>query len=172
MDVKSSIIKRMKMNLYPDEIRKNLPEIDLEKLAEEKINAIICDVDNTLCRHDEVQISKEKRDWIKKAQSLGMQVILISNNHSPRIEKLAHKLNCQAYGFSLKPLPFTYKKILKRNQLDKKEVICIGDQLFTDIWGAKGMKLRNIYVKPISESDIFYTKLSRKIENWILKEKL
>ncbi len=42
----------------------------------------------------------------------------------------------------------------------------------TDIWGARLMRLKNIYVKPMSESDIIYTKFSRKIEKKIMKEKL
>lgn len=162
----------MKMNWYPDEIKTSLLDVDLDQLKKEGIEAIICDVDNTLCTHDELVISNEKKAWIKKAHDLGMKVILISNNHVGRIQKIADDLGCQAYGFSLKPLPHTYMKILKKNHLKKEHVICIGDQLFTDIWGAKGMKLKNIYVKPISEADIFYTRLSRKIENRILKERL
>ena len=162
----------MKMNWYPDEVKESLLDIDLMKLKKEKIDVIVCDVDNTLCRHDEVQLSQEKREWIQKAQQLGMRVILISNNHSARIKKIAHELGCQAYGFSLKPLPHTYRRILKKNQISRNQIVCIGDQLLTDIWGAKMMKLRNIYVKPLSESDIFYTKLSRKIENRILKERI
>lgn len=170
LNEKSSIIKNMK--LYPDEIKESILNIDLKKLKNENIKAIICDVDNTLCTHDETDLSEEKKNWIEEAKNLGMNVILISNNHVSRIQKIASDLNCQAYGFSLKPFPHTYLRILKKNQLNRKEVICIGDQLFTDIFGAKIMKIRNIYVKPISESDIIYTKLSRKVENWILKEKL
>lgn len=169
---KSSIIKKMKFTLYPDEIKNKLIEIDLDILYQQSIRVIVLDVDNTLCSHDEEEISSDKLIWIQHAFELGMDIVLISNNHAPRIERIAKRLGCQYYGFSLKPFPFTYRKMMRKNQWEKENMICIGDQLFTDILGAKFMKLRNIYVHPISEKDIIYTKISRKIENWILKERL
>lgn len=162
----------MKINIYPDEIKKSVLDIDLKKLKEENIHVLICDVDNTLCLHDEEEISKDKMEWLKQAVSFDMKIILISNNHVSRIERVARLIDAKAYGFALKPFPFTYMKMLKENKISKDEAICIGDQLFTDIFGAKFMGIRNIYVHPMSESDIIYTKLSRAIENYILKEKL
>lgn len=155
--------------LQPNVMKKSILEIDLDEYLDKK--AIICDVDNTLCCHDEEMLSSERRAWIERAK-LNFQVILISNNHKGRIERLANSLGCKAYGFSLKPLKHTYKKILRENNLKVEEVLCIGDQIMTDIIGAKRMKMDHIYVQPLSDSDIVYTKLSRKIENWLLKEKI
>ncbi|MGN1344791.1 MAG: YqeG family HAD IIIA-type phosphatase [Traorella sp.] len=162
----------MIINLYPDEIKQKLVDIDLNILYEQKISILILDVDNTLCLHDEESISQEKLMWIQKALDLGMKIILISNNHASRIERIAKKIGCQFCAFSLKPLPFVYMKIIKQNLVDKNCMMCIGDQLFTDILGAKLMGLKNIYVKPMSEKDIIYTRIPRKIEKWILKEKI
>lgn len=157
---------------YPDEVIDRVENINLEDLKKKNITTLICDVDNTLCTHDSCNVSQNKKNWILQAQSMGMRVILISNNHVSRIEKIATSLNCATFGFALKPFPHTYRKILKTYHLSKDEVVCIGDQLMTDIWGARLMRLKNIYVKPMSESDIIYTKFSRKIEKKIIKEKL
>ncbi len=158
----------MKKMILPDEIKQNLLEIDVWSLKKQGIKAIICDVDNTLCPHDENELSETRKKWIHDVQK-EMLLILISNNHGSRIKKLAAELHCPSYEFALKPMKHTYQKILSDYDLKREEVVCIGDQLFTDIIGAKRMKMRNIYVKPISKSDIIYTKLSRKIENWILR---
>lgn len=162
----------MKKIWYPDDRIDCIYDVDVEKLKSEHITTIICDVDNTLCQHDEDELSAEVKKWIQSAQASGLKVILISNNHVSRIKKIACDVHCEAYGFALKPFPHTYWRMMKNHHLKKEEMICIGDQLFTDILGAKLMKLRNIYVKPISSSDIIYTKFSRKIENWLLKEKI
>lgn len=160
--------KKMMRKYFPDDVKASVLMISPDDVKNKK--ALILDVDNTLCRHDENEIPKEKKEWIHQMKKQGINVFLISNNHAPRIEKMAKSVACDCYGFALKPMKHVYKKILKKYDLTSDEVLCIGDQLLTDIVGAKRMKMKAIYVKPISESDIIYTKFSRKIENWILKE--
>ena len=46
----------------------------------------------------------------------------------------------------------------------------MGDQLFTDIIGARRMKMFPILVKPVGKKDIFITKVKRPIENAFIKK--
>ena len=48
----------------------------------------------------------------------------------------------------------------------------IGDQIFTDVWGAKRMKIYSILVEPLSKNDPFRVKWQRPIENFIIKNYL
>ena len=52
--------------------------------------------------------------------------------------------------------------------LDKKEVVFIGDQIFTDIWGANRAGLISILVSPIDKKEEIQIILKRKLENLIL----
>ena len=47
----------------------------------------------------------------------------------------------------------------------------MGDQLFTDILGGKFFGISTILCEPLSEKDIIYTRLTRWLENLILKRK-
>ena len=71
--------------------------------------------------------------------------------------------------FAKKPFKSGFKKALERLELKPEEVAVVGDQLFTDIIGARRMKMFPILVKPIDEKDIWITKVKRPIENKIIE---
>lgn len=50
------------------------------------------------------------------------------------------------------------------------EIACIGDQLLTDVFGANHLGLLSILVNPISNTDLFVTKINRFFERKILKK--
>ena len=50
-----------------------------------------------------------------------------------------------------------------------EETAVIGDQIFTDIFGAKRLGLYAILVKPISSRELYWTKMMRLLERRILK---
>ena len=50
---------------------------------------------------------------------------------------------------------------------DETNSVFIGDQLFTDVWGAKRVGIRNILVKPINPKEEIQIVLKRRLE-WII----
>lgn len=50
-----------------------------------------------------------------------------------------------------------------------EQTAVIGDQIFTDILGAKRLGLFAILVKPLSKRELRWTKIMRKFEHMILK---
>ena len=50
---------------------------------------------------------------------------------------------------------------------NKKTTVFIGDQLFTDVWGAKRVGIRNILVKPNNQKEEIQIVLTRRLE-WII----
>lgn len=53
---------------------------------------------------------------------------------------------------------------------DRDNTLFVGDQLFTDIWGAKRSGIRNILVKPISKKEEIQIVIKRVFEKIILSE--
>ena len=51
---------------------------------------------------------------------------------------------------------------------DKTNTLFIGDQLFTDVWGAKRTGIRNILVKPIYPKEEIQIVLKRYLERVVL----
>jgi len=52
----------------------------------------------------------------------------------------------------------------------KENIIIIGDQLFTDIYGGNRFGIRTILVKPIEKKEFWGTRIKRPIEKFIINK--
>lgn len=139
----------MKRSLYPNDYVDSTYMIDFEKLYQEGYRGVIFDVDNTLVPHgapaDERAIALF--DWL---HSLGYRVTLLSNNKEPRVQQFCRQVVGAEYIFKAgKPKPANYRKAMERMGTDATSTIFVGDQIFTDIWGANLAGIRSVLVKPI-----------------------
>ena len=67
-----------------------------------------------------------------------------------------------------KPSVKNYRKAMEMLGTDTGNTIFIGDQLFTDIYGAKRAGIRNILVKPIHPKEEIQIVLKRYLERIVL----
>ena len=67
-----------------------------------------------------------------------------------------------------KPSTKNYKKAMEIMGTDCSNTIFVGDQLFTDVWGAKRTGIRNILVKPIHPKEEIQIVLKRYLERIVL----
>ncbi|PKM69948.1 MAG: YqeG family HAD IIIA-type phosphatase [Firmicutes bacterium HGW-Firmicutes-19] len=157
--------------IRPDLLVKAVELIDLTQLKQSGIRALIIDIDNTLTPHHKDVISERKLEWLKQASAQGFLVYLLSNNRIGRIKSITASYGLQGFGFACKPFSPYYKKILRSSGFQPKEVCCIGDQLLTDIAGAKLNGMASIYVEPISPRDIIFSRFSRWLEKRLMTRK-
>ena len=92
-----------------------------------------------------------------------------SNGKTYRIKKAFGSHQIEAYGYSLKPLPFRLHKRLKG--YGRKEVLLVGDQFFTDILCAKLLGIRSAMVEPYGTDEGFLIGFRRALEKMIVKRK-
>lgn len=134
-------------------------------LKEHGIRLLVCDIDNTLVAHDVALPDEAVISFLHNVKEAGIDIVFISNNVEERVATFAKDLAIPYYPFALKPLPKTYFKMLKEKGISKKQVAVLGDQLLTDILGAKLVGLHAILTAPVVERDLACTKVNRKIEN-------
>ena len=139
----------MKRSLYPNDYVESTYRIDFEALRKEGYRGIIFDVDNTLVPHGAPADNRAIAlfHWLHE---LGFQVTLLSNNKEPRVQKFCHQVEGATYIFKAgKPKPANYKKAMERMGTDTENTIFVGDQIFTDVWGANLAGIRSVLVKPV-----------------------
>jgi hypothetical protein len=129
---------------------------------------VIFDIDNTLVPHD-APADKRVITLFRELKSIGMKVCLLSNNKVPRVEPFAQLLGdvpfiCDAH----KPSPKAYLEAVKRMGITSSQTFVVGDQIFTDIWGAKKAGLYNILVKPLHPKEEIQIVCKRYLERIIL----
>lgn len=143
-------------------------DITPEFLNENNIKGIILDVDNTLLDLDEKPI-QGLDEWIKSIKEAGIKIVIASNSYKKqKLEYVSKKVGTQYIRLSLKPFKRGLKKAKKILELKSNNIAEIGDQLFTDVYGANRMKMFSILTTPISEEKHAISKLKRKIERKFL----
>ena len=138
---------------FPDAYVASTYVIDFEKLYEEGIRAVIFDIDNTLVPHGAPADDRAKA-LFARLKKIGYQCCLISNNQEPRVKMFNQDIQvnyiCEIMG------------------TDVSNTVFVGDQLFTDVWGAKRAGIRNILVKPIHPKEEIQIVLKRYLEKIVL----
>lgn len=153
----------------PDIYQKSIFAINYEKLKNNGIKCILFDLDNTIAPINVEHPSKEVKDLIADIELLGIKVIILSNAKKNRVRPFKEELNVDSSFNSKKPLKTKYKKIMNIYNFKDNEIACVGDQLITDIFGANRMGFISILVNPISDVELFVTKINRFFERRILK---
>jgi len=118
-------------------------------LKKHGIKGLILDVDNTLTTHDNPVPAEGIREWLDTMRAEGIKLIIVSNNHPERVRPFADPLGLDFVSDSGKPLRRGYKAALKKMGLKASETAAVGDQLFTDVWGANISGVTMLYVEPI-----------------------
>ncbi len=157
------------MNLFrPNMYKKNIFEIDYNKLKEQGITCLIFDLDNTLGLIEHEKCPLKTKKLLKEVQK-DFLILISSNNTKKRIAPYLKDLGIGGVAFSLKPSTKGLRKIKKHYNLNKKEMVMIGDQIVTDILSGNRYKIMTILVDPLGEKDLRITGLNRKIEARIIK---
>lgn len=151
---------------YPDTYLDSTYEIDFEALYKEGYRGVIFDIDNTLVPHG-APADDRSIALFKRLHELGYETMLLSNNKEPRV-KMFHDGVRSPYIYKAgKPSVKNYKKAMEQMKTTTENTLFVGDQLFTDIWGAKKAGIRTILVKPIHPKEEIQIVLKRRLE-WIV----
>lgn len=139
-------------------------------LERDNIKGLIFDVDNTISTMGK-GITEGCYNWIKEAKELGYKVCILSNSVNLRkIKKIMSDLDVLGLCFAKKPSIKGFEMALNLLNMKKEDVIMIGDQVFTDVWGANRFGIKSILVKPISSKEGPFTLLKRPFEKIVLKK--
>ncbi|MBQ4260230.1 MAG: YqeG family HAD IIIA-type phosphatase [Lachnospiraceae bacterium] len=157
----------MLQEFYPNEEVTSAYQIDYASLYRQGYKGIIFDIDNTLVPHgapaDERAIA-----LFDQLRALGFQTVLLSNNKEPRVKGFAEQVNSLYLYKAGKPGEKGYKKAMELMGTHKANTLFIGDQLFTDIWGAKRVGIHSILTKPIDPKEEIQIVLKRLLEKPVL----
>ncbi len=124
-------------------------EISPAFLKKHGIKGLILDVDNTLTTHDNPVPAEGIREWLDTMRAAGIKLMIVSNNHPERVRPFADPLGLDFVSDSGKPLRRGYKAAMKKMGLKASETAAVGDQLFTDVWGANISGVTMLYVEPM-----------------------
>lgn len=151
---------------YPDEYLDSAYEVDYEGLYREGYRGVIFDIDNTLVPHG-APADARSIALFERLRAIGLQSMLLSNNKEPRVKMFNDAVHSSYLYKAGKPSVRGYEEAMRRMGTDKENTFFVGDQLFTDVWGAKRAGIRSFLVKPIHPKEEIQIVLKRRLE-WIV----
>ena len=132
---------------YPNEYLDSVYDIDFEMYYKQGIRGIISDIDNTLVPHG-APATEEIVALFDKIHKLGIDTCLISNNQEPSTKN--------------------YRKAMELMGTTPKNTLFLGDQIFTDIWGANRAGVQTVMLKKIDKKEEIQIVLKRIPEKFVL----
>ena len=152
---------------FPDRYVASAYVIDYEQLYEKGFRGLIFDIDNTLVPHGAPADDRAVK-LFGRLKEIGYRCCLISNNQEPRVKMFNEKIKVDYVYNAHKPSTKNYKKAMEIMGTYTDNTLFIGDQLFTDVWGAKRAGIGNILVKPIHPRVEVQIVLKRYLERIVL----
>ena len=151
---------------YPDHYLDSAYEIDYEQLYRKGYRVVIFDIDNTLVPHGAPADGRSIALFCR-LKEIGFETVLLSNNKEPRVKSFHEKVHSRYIHKAGKPAVRSYLKAMELMGTVPETTMFVGDQLFTDVWGAKKAGIRSWLVKPIHPREEIQIVLKRRLE-WIV----
>ena len=152
---------------YPDEYLDSAYEIDFEALYNAGYRGVIFDIDNTLVPHG-APADKRSIALFDRLRMIGYESLLLSNNKEPRVKMFNDQVQVQYIFKAAKPKVSGYQRAMELMGTHKGNTLFVGDQIFTDVYGANRAGIRTILTKPIDPREEIQIVLKRYLERIVL----
>ncbi len=153
----------------PDLFVPSVTGIDLADLKARGLAGLCFDLDNTLVPWNTADVSREIMDWFAQVHAAGLPACIVTNAGGQRVSVVSEMLGVPAVVWAGKPSVTAFLAGAKLMRVHPARVAMVGDQLFTDILGAKRAGMFTILVAPITPRDFATTKILRLAERFFLR---
>ncbi len=152
---------------YPDLYLDSAYQIDFGEYYKKGYRGIIFDIDNTLVPHG-APADARSIELIGRLKEMGFGVVFLSNNKEPRVKMFNDAVHAEYIYKAGKPGKKGYLKAMEMMGTERKTTLFVGDQLFTDVWGARNTGIFSILVHPIDKKEEIQIVLKRYLEKIVL----
>lgn len=153
----------------PPEKVSRLTSIPPKSLRTRGFRLVLLDLDDVLMPREGKKIPDDILHWIQKGKEAGLKLHILSNSKFPRrVREVCEILGIPGWSWTMKPLPFAYRRVMKKFGVKRSETVMLGDQLFSDILGAKWAGIHSIYLSPMTPERRFDRKIMRWLERILM----
>lgn len=136
--------------LIPDDCQGSVLDITPEYLKNKGLEGIILDIDNTLIGHNVPVPDGRVMALLERYRAEGIKICVVSNNRRERVAAFCEKIGVKDFVWdALKPAAAGYEKAAELMALKPAQTAAVGDQIFTDVWGARRAGCYAVLLKPI-----------------------
>ena len=152
---------------YPDLYLDSAYQIDFGEYYKKGYRGVIFDIDNTLVPHG-APADARSIELIGRLKEMGFGVVFLSNNKEPRVKMFNDAVHAEYIYKAGKPGKKGYLKAMEMMGTGRENTLFVGDQLFTDVWGARNTGIFSILVCPMDKKEEIQIVLKRYLEKIVL----
>lgn len=134
----------------PDVWLENVYEIDGAYWKAQGIKGFLFDIDNTLEPYATKEPGEKLLAWLRALEAEGFQTGILSNAKAGRASLFAEKAGLRFVSHANKPSKRGFREMATQMGVKPEEMVMVGDQLYTDIWGGNRFGCTTILVTPIA----------------------
>ena len=157
----------MMEKLYPYAWVRSAYDIPYERLYKKGYRGVLFDIDNTLVPHG-APADERAKQLFERLYAAGYTCGLISNNRGKRVDMFNEDIHAYAVCNANKPLKESFVKASALMGLPVDQILFVGDQIFTDILGAKRSGMYSILVRPVDRREVPQVVIKRPFERLVL----
>lgn len=160
-------------NLYPNRYFDKKRDIPFKDYYKQGYRGVIFDIDNTLVPHN-APADEDAIAFIQELKEIGYSICLLSNNGEQRVASFNEPLQVTYIYKANKPFRSGYEKAMEAIGTNKDNTLFVGDQIFTDVWGARRTGIFSILLDPINpkeEIQIILKRIPEKYIKWNYRRK-
>lgn len=154
---------------FPQQMADSVMDIDYDSFWDKGVRGLIFDIDNTLATFDTALPDQAMVAFLRDLEEKGFSICFLSNNSKRRVKTFSEGLGYPHIWRAQKPRRVNLYKAIKILDLDKSQVVLIGDQIFTDCLAGNRAGVYTILTAPINFKDEWQVKLKRLPERIVLR---
>ena len=159
----------MPFSFLPRMIYPHLTDVRAEDLTARGVSFLMLDFDNTIVPYTTNEPTPEMAAWLGAMQASGIGLCVVSNSRKPRVVTFCEKYGLDCITHAKKPFSRGIRACLTRYALDPAACALVGDQIFTDVIGARLAGVFCLMVDPIEPEPGWFFRLKRRLERPILR---
>ena len=156
---------------YPHVFVPDVTHITPALLKKLGVAGLLLDIDGTLMETRDAMPARPVLDWLEEMKSAGVALYILSNNrHRERVQAFAQAVDLPWKNLAGKPGKRGFCLAAERLGLPPEKLALVGDQTFTDMWGARRWGCKGILVES-TDIHLWYFWLRRLLELPFRKER-
>ena len=145
----------MPFPLLPALITDELTDLTPEILKQRNIRLLMMDFDNTIVPYTTDIPTEKMAEWLRRMNGSDIQLCVVSNSKRDRVKIFCEKFGIDCITHARKPFTKGINECLAKYGIPAAEAALVGDQIFTDTFGANNAGAMPILVRAIDNHNIW-----------------
>ena len=145
----------MPFPLLPKLITDELTDLTPEILKANHVRLLMLDFDNTIVPYTTDIPTEKMSAWLQDMNASDIQLCVVSNSKRDRVKVFCGKYGIDCITHAKKPFTKGIKACLEKYGIPAHEAALVGDQIYTDTFGANNAGCMPILVRAINNHNIW-----------------